>query len=241
MFCFFTMLFLICGLVFLTSLWHNCSPPDCKHIDIVNIETATVLTSVLMRRHHCFVLNMSGDSLLSLVKNKNNNILLFLSDSQTDVPHHLHFLTKAGTIQFSVVWSLAGAKGRGFWWQAGWQLPYAASYLPNYVVWSCSSDIQQSCGDKHKGGSRWGNGEKFPLSGLLIACSVSLSDSGVREKGKGFRYKLKYTEKRYPLSAVELGKEKRKSQVKLILKQKQKKILKIFSWIYPSSPFSLLF
>jgi len=58
---------------------------------------------------------------------------------------------------------------------------------------------------------------------------VSLSDSGVREKGKGFRYKLKYTEKRYPLSAVELGKEKRKSQVKLILKQKQKKILKIFS------------
>lgn len=54
-----------------------------------------------------------SESLLSLVKN-NSNILEFLYGSQTDLLNHLHLSTKAGTIQFSVVWSLTGAcRGKG--------------------------------------------------------------------------------------------------------------------------------
>lgn len=54
-----------------------------------------------------------SESLLSLVKN-NSNILEFLYGSQTDLLNHLHLVTKAGTFQFSVVWSLTGARrGKG--------------------------------------------------------------------------------------------------------------------------------
>lgn len=157
---------------------------------------------MLVRRHRCFVLNMSGESLLSLVKN-NSNILVFLLGSQTDLLNHLYILTKAGTssvILFSVIWSLGGAcRGKAILVagkQAGWQSPCPASYLPNYIVSSSSSDIEQSYGDKHRGGNRWGKEENFPLIGLVIAFSVSLPHSGVWEKGKGFRYKLKYMGKR---------------------------------------------
>lgn len=42
-----------------------------------------------------------------------SNVLAFL-DSQTDLFNHLHFKIKAGTIQFSVIWSVAGVcRGKG--------------------------------------------------------------------------------------------------------------------------------
>lgn len=108
-------------------------PPDCKHINIVSSETAAILTFVLLRRRHCFVLKMSGYWLLSRVKN-NINILVFLFGSQADLLNHLHFLATAGTIQFSVFWSFAGAcreKGILGTGKAGRWLPCPARYLPN--------------------------------------------------------------------------------------------------------------
>lgn len=89
------------------------------------------------------------------------------------------------------------------------------------------------------GGNRWGKGENLPLIGLVVF-SVLLSDSDVQEKGRRFRFKLKYTEKRHPISVFKLGKGKRKSQAKLILKQNKKIDLKILNLIHSSSPFSLL-